>query len=79
MDDFIYVLLLDNNKYYIGKTKNFAQEVETRFEKDKCEWTQNHKLVRIFELYFSYNKKDDIIAQYIQQKGVDNVRCWKFI
>lgn len=52
----IYVLLLDNNKYYVGKT---SKDVNTRFkehleETTSSTWTSLYKPIKIVETFERY-------------------------
>jgi len=72
----IYVLKLENNKYYVGKTTNPRIRLETHFSDLGSYWTKKYKPISIHEL--RPDKKDideQIVTQeYMKKYGIDNVR-----
>src|SRR3990167_1077100 len=82
----IYILKLENGKYYVGKTNNLRERIRHHISGSVCEWTKIHPVV--------YDKKDledveqipvDTIyddgfmelsytLNYMKTHGVDNVR-----
>lgn len=73
----IYVLLLNSDKYYIGKT---SRDVNVRFQEhlngNGSEWTSLHKPKSIIETYISDSpfKEDILTKEYMMKYGIDNVR-----
>jgi len=71
----IYVLLLENGKYYIGRSKN----VERRFKehkKSENEWLKQNKPIKILEqkpLQGLFDE-DNKTKAYMYTHGIDNVR-----
>ena len=47
---YIYVLLLEQNKYYIGKTTNPSFRLEQHVNSEGSYWTKKYKPVQIHEL-----------------------------
>ena len=47
---FIYVLELENNKYYVGKTTNPDFRLEQHFTSSGSQWTKKYKPIKILEL-----------------------------
>ena len=46
----IYVLKLQNNKYYVGKTNNPTYRLTDHFSESNSSWTKKHKPISIHEL-----------------------------
>jgi predicted GIY-YIG superfamily endonuclease len=72
----IYVLKLENHKWYVGKTI----DVERRFKQHQSglgsSWTKKHPPIEIFEQRPSNgpNAEDDITEEYRTKYGANNVR-----
>ncbi len=73
----IYVLCLENNKYYVGKTNKSAQErlYEHRHNTGSS-WTRLHKPIGIEEVLPDVDSfdEDKITKKYMARYGIDNVR-----
>ena len=73
----IYSLLLNNNKYYIGKTK---KDVQKRFKEHlnspTNKWVKKYKPIKINEYFKSNNlfAEDNLTKSYMSKYGIDNVR-----
>jgi predicted GIY-YIG superfamily endonuclease len=73
----IYALLLNNNKYYIGKTK---KEVIVRLYEHKMNptnnWLKTYKPIVVKEEYESSDPfaEDNLTKKYMNNYGIDNVR-----
>lgn len=78
---FIYILKLEQNKYYIGKTNNPRFRIEDHFNADGSEWTKLYKPVDIVELKPNCDDYDEdkITLQYMEKYGIDNVRGGSFV
>lgn len=72
---FIYILELENNKYYIGKTNNKNFMLDNITEK-----LYINKPIRILEFIPNYNDNDiyKYTNIYIQKYGKDNVQSELF-
>jgi hypothetical protein len=72
----IYVLELENGKYYVGSTNNFERRYQEHLNGEGSSWTKIHKPVKILEVnpwnspYDEDNKTKELMAKY----GVNNVR-----
>lgn len=91
----IYVLKLQNNKYYVGKTDNFQKRIQQHFSGiGGSYWTKLYKpieVIRKFEinntsLLLSSNKKifggleeDKIVKEMMCLYGIDNVRGGSYV
>ena len=47
---FIYILELENNKYYIGKTTHPEFRIEHHFNSNGSAWTTKYKPIRLYAL-----------------------------
>ena len=73
---YIYVLLLQNDKYYIGKTSNPHFRFDNHFINKGSEWTRLHKPIKILELIPNCDDYDEdkYTYKYMDIYGIDNVR-----
>lgn len=78
----VYVLQLEQGKYYIGKTHSFDGFAGDEFcfrahlEGRGCAWTKKYKPVSIIESheYNTINEVDDLTKKYMMKYGIANVR-----
>ena len=49
---FIYILQLELNKYYIGKTNNPDIRLDSHFNSNGSEWTRIYKPIKVYELIY---------------------------
>ena len=72
---FIYVLKLNSNKYYVGKTENPDTRLENHYNNNGSLWTKKYKPIKTIEL-FEGNKYDEdkYVLKYMDKYGIDNVR-----
>jgi hypothetical protein len=72
----VYILKLEDNKYYVGKTENINKRVLEHFTNNGSEWTKKYKPIEIINKY----KSDDNIYEQrytwetMVKYGIDNVR-----
>ena len=73
---YIYVLKLQSNKYYVGKTEDPNFRLETHFSSGGAAWTKKYKPISIHELRPDCESKDEtnITQEYMKKYGIDNVR-----
>lgn len=72
---FIYVLKLNNNKYYVGKTDNPKFRLESHFNTNHSEWTKKYKPIKYIELKKGDKYDEDkFTIKYMNLYGIDNVR-----
>jgi predicted GIY-YIG superfamily endonuclease len=75
VNEVIYVIRLENNKYYIGKTNN----IERRFI-EHCssnnKWLKMYKPIEVIETYHieSIFSEDLYVKEYMNKYGINNVR-----
>jgi hypothetical protein len=77
---FIYILELDNTKYYIGKTSNIDIRLEQHFHLLGSEWTKKHKPKKVFQIIPNCDNfdEDKYTLKFMEQYGIDNVRGGSF-
>lgn len=70
----LYVLKLEANKFYIGKTNN----IQRRFNEHKrnsCRFTVMYKPLQVLETYRYFEFGEDMLTlKYMKKYGIDNVR-----
>lgn len=73
---FVYVLELQNGKYYVGRTNYLTKRVEEHMNGRGAEWTKLHKPIRILKEYPIDNPfyEDTILKMTMHIFGIDNVR-----
>ena len=72
----IYVLKLQGNKYYVGKTTNPTYRLDDHFSEGGSAWTKKYKPISIHALQPDRPDSDEQIVtqEYMQKYGIDNVR-----
>lgn len=77
----IYILELENGKYYVGKTKNPGFRLENHFSANGSEWTKLHKPIRVLKIIPDCDDYDEdkFTRIYMDQYGIDNVRGGSFV
>ena len=73
---YIYILLLESNKYYIGKTKKPKFRIDKHFKSNTTAWTNKYKPVKLIEiipLEDSFDE-DKYTLKYMKKYGIKNVR-----
>jgi hypothetical protein len=78
---YIYVLKLENNKYYIGKTENPKIRLENHFSSNGSEWTKLYKPIKIIEIIPNCDNYDEdkYTKIYMDKYGIDNVRGGSYV
>ena len=73
---YIYSLLLEENKYYIGKTQNPSIRLNTHFDMNGSSWTRKYKPVKILEIIPNCDAfdEDKYTKKYMSRYGINNVR-----
>ena len=77
---FIYILLLEYNKYYIGKTSNPNFRIENHFNSNGSEWTKKYNPIKVVEIIENCSDfdEDKYTLIYMEKYGIDNVRGGTF-
>jgi hypothetical protein len=78
---FIYILKLQQSKYYVGKTTNPSFRLESHFNANGSAWTKKYAPIKILELLPDKDDYDEdkYTKIYMDRYGVDNVRGGSFV
>lgn len=77
----IYVLKLEDHKYYVGKTNNVPKRYKQHVDGVGSSWTQKYKPIHIektVELKSPFDE-DKIVKEYMSQYGINNVRGGTYV
>jgi hypothetical protein len=77
----IYVLKLEQNKYYVGKTKNVAQRYQEHLQGLGSSWTRKYKPVKLDTVIENASPfdEDKQVKIYMAQYGIENVRGGTYV
>lgn len=77
----IYVLKLEQNKYYVGKTKNVAQRYQEHLQGLGSSWTRKYKPVKLDTVIENASPfdEDKQVKIYMAQFGIENVRGGTYV
>ncbi len=77
---YIYILSLQCNKYYVGKTINPESRIENHIDSKGSAWTKKYKPISIAELIPDCDEMDEdkYTLKYMKEKGIENVRGGSF-
>lgn len=77
---FIYVLELEEGKYYIGRTTNPAFRLENHFNNNGSAWTKKYKPLSLVEIIPNCDNYDEdkYTIKYMEKYGINNVRGGSF-
>ncbi len=73
---FIYVLKCENNKYYIGSTKNLDSRINEHFNGSGSTFTKTFKPIQLIHSFNTFDRYDEdkTVKQYMSKYGIHNVR-----
>ena len=73
---YIYILKLQENKYYVGKTNNPSFRIENHLNGDGSSWTTIYKPLKLVEMIPNCDDYDEdkYTQKYMDKYGIDNVR-----
>lgn len=76
----IYILLLEDNKYYVGKSPNPKFRIEQHFNSNGSSWTKKYKPIRVIETINNCDNfdEDKYTLKYMAKFGINNVRGGSF-
>lgn len=76
----IYILELESNKYYVGRTTNPKFSLKTYLDSNDCEWTIKYKPVKLIELINGCDNfdEDKYTLKYMSKYGINDVRRGSF-
>jgi len=76
----IYILSLENSKYYVGITYNLNMRLAQHQGGQGAIWTKIHKPRRILKVIQAKTKEDEVLHTLLMMEkyGYENVRgaCW---
>lgn len=78
----IYVLRLEEEKFYVGKTNNVSKRFREHMTGYKSSsWTRKYKPIKIEEIYHDADSLDEdkITVQYMMNHGIQNVRGGPYV
>ncbi len=73
----IYVLKLEHDKWYIGKTDDYDRRITEHLSGSGCQWTKLHKLKDISDakiVSVDPFDEDKFTIKLMAEKGINNVR-----
>ena len=74
----IYILKLENDKYYVGKTSNNSTRIQEHFDDSKksSSWTTKYKPISVDQIIENCDEfdEDKWVKIYMKKHGIDNVR-----
>ena len=76
----IYILELENNKYYIGKSNNLNDRIMDHLDQKGSEYTKLYKPIRLIEIKYDCDDfdEDKYTLEYMEKYGINNVRGGSF-
>ncbi len=77
---FIYILQLEEGKFYVGKTKNPDFRLEKHFSSSGSVWTKKYKPISVLEIIPNCDNYDEDknTIKYMEKYGINNVRGGSF-
>ena len=74
--DSIYVLKLEKDKWYIGRSANVERRFEQHMNGTGANWTFLHKPIEIYyqRPMISESDEDEVTREYMMKYGIHNVR-----
>jgi hypothetical protein len=78
---FIYILQLQQGKYYVGKTTNPSFRIDSHFNANGSAWTKKYAPIKVLELIPDCDDYDEDkhTKIYMDRYGIDNVRGGSFV
>ena len=78
---FIYVLQLEQRKYYIGKTNNPTFRLENHFNSNGSAWSKKFRPTKVVELIPDCDDYDEdkYTKKYMAKYGIENVRGGSYV
>ena len=72
----IYILRLEDNKYYVGKTNNIKKRIKQHKESYGSSWTKKYKFIEMIDVIETNEHflEDMYVKKYMNRYGINNVR-----
>lgn len=76
----IYILELEESKYYVGKTTNHIFRIEKHFNSNGSAWTKKYKPTSVLEIIHNCDDfdEDKYTLKFMEKYGINNVRGGTF-
>lgn len=77
----IYVLRLEGNRFYIGKTDNVQQRLQQHMQGQGSNWTRKYKPLSLEKTIKNASpfEEDKVTKEYMAKYGVDKVRGGSYV
>ena len=77
----VYILKLESDIYYVGKTDNIERRYEEHLEGNGSVWTKLYKPIKIEEICLDVSpfEEDKKVKEYMSVYGIDNVRGGSYV
>jgi predicted GIY-YIG superfamily endonuclease len=77
----IYIIKLDQGKYYVGKTKNVAQRYQEHLLGQGSSWTRKYKPLKLDTVIENASPfdEDKQVKIYMAKYGIENVRGGTYV
>jgi len=77
----IYILKLQDNKYYVGKTDNFEKRYQEHLNGSASSWTKKYKPISVEQIFQNASPYDEdkYTIEYMSKYGINNVRGGVYI
>lgn len=74
--NYIYVLKLIDDRYYVGRTGNILRRVNQHFKGYGAKYTKTYKPLKVIEVTDELTKEDErkVTFKYVEKYGWDKVR-----
>jgi hypothetical protein len=78
---YIYILRLEQGKYYVGKTNNPQFRIESHFNSNGSAWTRKYKPIETIKLISNCDDYDEdkYTRIYMDKYGIQNVRGGSYV
>ena len=76
----VYVLKLEDDKYYVGKSNNPEFRIDSHMSNSGSVWTKTHKPIQVIKIISNIGPYDEdaYTLKYMEKFGIDNVRGGTF-
>ena len=77
---YIYVLQLEQDKFYVGKTDSPDVRINSHFNNSGSAWTKKYRPIKVQEVIDNCDDYDEdkMVLKMMEQHGIDNVRGGSF-
>ena len=78
----IYVLELEGNRYYVGKTKDTNARIKRHFKGYGSEYTKKFKPLKIEKIYYNCEDELKYTLEYMEKYGIKILKktiCWSWL